>query len=113
MISIHQPFLHLPVRRQVAQKNAVASVKKMQELLVKYALVCPSIRFAFHDAPQTAGKPTVWIKPPTLDVESALTILYGSQLSDMLERFIETDPQHTSLTVDVILPKKNSGKESH
>ncbi|KAG0784561.1 hypothetical protein G6F57_005731 [Rhizopus arrhizus] len=112
MISIHQPFLHLPVRRQVAQKNAVASVKKIQELLVKYALVYPSIRFAFHDASQTAGKPTVWIKPPTLDVESALTILYGSQLSDMLERFIETDPQHTSLTVDVILPKKNSGKES-
>ncbi|KAG1031395.1 hypothetical protein G6F26_000033 [Rhizopus arrhizus] len=108
MISIHQPFLHLPVRRQVAQKNAVASVKKIQELLVKYALVYPSIRFAFHDASQTAGKPTVWIKPPTLDVESALTILYGSQLSDMLERFIETDPQHTSLTVDVILPKKNS-----
>lgn len=110
IISIVQPFIHLPVRRQVAQKNATASVKKIQELLIKYALVYPSVRFAFHNTSQTAGKPTIWIKPPTTDVEEALSFIYGSNLSNMLEHLIETDKEQTSLTVDILVPKKNSGK---
>ncbi|KAG1473652.1 hypothetical protein G6F56_000833 [Rhizopus delemar] len=108
IISIVQPFIHLPVRRQVAQKNATASVKKIQELLIKYALVYPSVRFAFHNTSQTAGKPTIWIKPPTTDVEEALSFIYGSNLSNMLEHLIETDKEQTSLTVDILVPKKNS-----
>ncbi|KAG1212169.1 hypothetical protein G6F68_004172 [Rhizopus microsporus] len=110
MITIQQPFINLPVRRQLAQKNAAAIAKRVQDVLVKYALAHPSIRFLLYDAPQSAGKPSVWIKPPTSDIEGSITTIFGSQLSKMLERCIETDPQHTSLTVDALLPKKNSGK---
>lgn len=110
MITIQQPFINLPVRRQLAQKNAAAIAKRVQDVLVKYALAHPSIRFLLYDAPQSAGKPSVWIKPPTSDIEGSITTIFGSQLSKMLERYIETDPQHTSLTVDALLPKKNSGK---
>ncbi|ORE04382.1 hypothetical protein BCV72DRAFT_211457 [Rhizopus microsporus var. microsporus] len=109
MITIQQPFINLPVRRQLAQKNAPAIAKRVQDVIVKYALAHPSIRFLLYDAPQSAGKPSVWIKPPTSDIEGSITTIFGSQLSKMLERCIETDPQHTSLTVDVLLPKKNSG----
>ncbi|CEG73722.1 hypothetical protein RMATCC62417_09050 [Rhizopus microsporus] len=108
MITIQQPFINLPVRRQLAQKNAAAIAKRVQDVLVKYALAYPSIRFLLYDAPQSAGKPSVWIKPPTSDIEGSITTIFGSQLSKMLERYIETDPQHTSLTVDALLPKKNS-----
>jgi DNA mismatch repair ATPase MutL len=110
MITIQQPFINLPVRRQLAQKNAAAIAKRIQDVLVKYALAHPSVRFLLYDAPQSAGKPSVWIKPPTSDIEGSITTIFGSQLSKMLERCIETDPQHTSLTVDILLPKKDSGK---
>lgn len=110
MITIQQPFINLPVRRQLAQKNAAAITKRVQDVLVKYALAHPSIRFLLYDAPQSAGKPSVWIKPPTSDIEGSIATIFGSQLSKMLDRCIETDPQHSSLTADVLLPKKNSGK---
>ncbi|KAG1174199.1 hypothetical protein G6F70_004039 [Rhizopus microsporus] len=87
MITIQQPFINLPVRRQLAQKNAAAIAKRVQDVLVKYALAHPSIRFLLYDAPQSAGKPSVWIKPPTSDIEGSITTIFGSQLSKMLERY--------------------------
>lgn len=116
IIQIIKPFYHLAVRRQVAQKNASANMKKIQELLTKYALAHPQVRFSLLQKNDTAGgalrnlnSNNTWIKPVTSSVTSTLGILFGAQFNDMVERFIETDPEHDSLTVDVILPKSHSG----
>ncbi|KAI9261761.1 hypothetical protein BY458DRAFT_515851 [Sporodiniella umbellata] len=106
--SIVRPFLHLPVRRQVAQKNASANAKKIQELLVKYALVYPSVRFSFQDTPQTGGKSTVWIQSPTKDLEDTMSLVYGASQISMLEHLIETDSEYKELNIEMFIPKKDA-----
>lgn len=96
----------------MAQKNATSSIKKVQELLTKYALAHPNIRFTCTQSTDAGGrKPpnNTWIKPITSTIEKSVAQLFGPQLADMTERFIETDAEDPILTVDVVLPKKNSG----
>jgi hypothetical protein len=101
----------------LAQKNIAQNTKKLQELLVKYALAYPNVRFSSHQARDTVGytvnnNNNSWIKPVTTSIEKTISIVYGSQLANMIERFIETDPNHPTLTVDMILPKRNSGRQT-
>ncbi|KAI9468904.1 MAG: hypothetical protein EXX96DRAFT_589667 [Benjaminiella poitrasii] len=106
MITVYKPFYRLPVRRQLATKNAVQNMKRIQqELLMKYALAYPKIRFSFYSVPTQLQ---VWIKPVTRSIEDTITLFYGSQLSQMVERHIETDPADSNLTIDMIIPKSNS-----
>lgn len=117
IITLYKPFYNLPVRRQLAQKNIAQNTKKLQELLVKYALAFPNIRFSLHQARNTIGytvnnNNNSWIKPITSSIEKTISIIYGSQLANMVERFIETDPNHPTLTVNMILPKRNSGTQT-
>lgn len=117
IITIYKPFYNLPVRRQLAQKNATNTMKKIQELLMKYALTHPKVRFSSTQTKDTAGVNNKndannnWIKPVTPSIEKTMLHLFGATFSDMLERFIETDESHSDapLTVDVVIPKPNSG----
>jgi DNA mismatch repair ATPase MutL len=118
IINLYKPFYNLPVRRQLAQKNATSNMKKIQELLIKYALAHPNVRLSSQQAKDTASASrnvtaggNTWIKPVTTSITSTLGILFGAQLNDMLERFIETDPEHETLTIDAVLPKANSGNK--
>ncbi|KAF1798077.1 hypothetical protein FB192DRAFT_1289074, partial [Mucor lusitanicus] len=84
-----------------------------QELLIKYALAHPDVRFSLHQARDTVGHSSSnannsWIKPVTASINEALAIIYGSQLANMVERFVETHASHPTLTVDMIVPKRNS-----
>ncbi|KAG2198514.1 hypothetical protein INT47_008618 [Mucor saturninus] len=111
IVTLYKPFYNLPVRRQLAQKNATSTMKKVQELLTKYALAHPNVRFACTQSTNAGGrKPSnnTWIKPITETIETSVSILFGPRLADMTERFIETDEEDPILTVDVVLPKKNS-----
>lgn len=89
-------------------------MKKVQELLTKYALAHPKVRFSSTQSKDTSSSrkdlSNTWIKPVTSSIEKSISILFGPPLSDMTERFIETDVEHPSLTVDVVLPKRSSGK---
>jgi hypothetical protein len=86
-------------------------MKKIQELLIAYALTHTKIRVSSVQATNTVGyntsKNNAWIKPVTSSIEGSLTVIYGSNLSNMLDRWIETE---STLTVDLIIPKPNSGK---
>ncbi|KAI7898388.1 DNA mismatch repair protein [Cokeromyces recurvatus] len=107
MITVYKPFYNLPVRRQLATKNALQHIKKIQqELLIKYALAYPKIRFSFYNILNTQNQ--VWTRPIAHSIEDTLAILYGFQLRQMVNRYIETDPQHPTLTIDMIIPKSNS-----
>jgi DNA mismatch repair ATPase MutL len=85
-------------------------MKKISELLIKYALTYPNVRFSSIQSKKgtTASNNSTWIKPITSTIENTCSILFGASYSDMLTRIIKTDPQYTSLTVDIILPKSNS-----
>lgn len=100
----------MPVRRQLAQKNAANNMKKIQELLIKYALAHPKVRFSYTLVGNKNDVNNTWIKPVTPSVEKTILHLFGAAYSDMLERFIETDSTRNELlTVDAILPKPDSG----
>jgi DNA mismatch repair ATPase MutL len=111
MITVYKPFYNLPVRRQLAQKNVHQHLKKIQELLIAYALAHTNIRFSSIQSTSTVGcntsKNNAWIKPVTSNIEGSLTVIYGASLSNMLDRWIETE---STLTVDLVIPKSNSGK---
>lgn len=114
---MYKPFYNLPVRRQLAQKNTTQNNKKCQELLIKYALAHPNVRLSSHQARDTVGYSSTsannsWIKPVTASINETLAIVYGSQLANMVERFVETDASHPTLTIDMIVPKQNSGNYS-
>lgn len=115
IITLYKPFYNLPVRRQLAQKNAANNMKKVQDLLTKYALAHPKVRFSYTLVKETVGNKNdvnnTWIKPVTPSIEKTILHLFGAAYSDMLERFIETDStRNESLTIDAILPKPDSGK---
>lgn len=86
-------------------------MKKIQDLLIAYALTHTNIRFSSVQSTNTVGYSTnrnsVWVKPVTPSIESSLTVIYGSRLSNMLGRWIETE---STSTVDLIIPKSNSGE---
>lgn len=114
---MYKPFYNLPVRRQLAQKNITQNNKKFQDLLIKYALAHPQVRFSSHQARDTVGYSSAntnnsWIKPVTTSIHETMTMIYGSQLANMVERFVETDASHPTLTIDLVLPKRNSGSET-
>ncbi|KAK4509202.1 Ubiquitin conjugation factor E4 [Mucor velutinosus] len=113
VVTLYKPFYNLPVRRQLAQKNTTQNNKKCQELLIKYALAHPSVRFSLHLARDTVGYSSnnannSWVKPVTASINQTLAVIYGSQLANMVERFVETDESHPALTIDMIVPKQNS-----
>ncbi|GAA5801706.1 hypothetical protein HPULCUR_007157 [Helicostylum pulchrum] len=113
IITLYKPFYNLPVRRQLAQKNAANNMKKVQDLLTKYALAHPKVRFSYTLVKETVGNKNdvnnTWIKPVTPSIEKTILHLFGAAYSDMLERFIETDStRNESLTIDAILPKPDS-----
>ncbi|KAI8095388.1 hypothetical protein BDF21DRAFT_5333 [Thamnidium elegans] len=113
IITLYKPFYNLPVRRQLAQKNATNNMKRIQELLIKYALAHPKVRFSYALIKETAGNKNdvnnTWIKPVTPSIEKTILHLFGAAYSDMLERFIETDSTRSELlTVDAVLPKPDS-----
>ncbi|KAI8645587.1 hypothetical protein BD408DRAFT_382102 [Parasitella parasitica] len=113
IVTLYKPFYNLPVRRQLAKKYIPQSTKKFQDLLVKYALAHPNVRFSSYQARDTVGytvntSNNSWVKPVTASIEKTVGIIYGSQLSNMVERFIETDTKHPTLTIDMIIPKRNS-----
>ncbi|CEP14772.1 hypothetical protein [Parasitella parasitica] len=112
-VTLYKPFYNLPVRRQLAKKNIPQSTRKFQDLIVQYALAHPNVRFSSHQARDTVGYiPNTgnnsWIKPATTSIEKTIGIIYGSQLANAVERFVETDIHHPTLTIDMILPKRNS-----
>ncbi|MBM6386959.1 MAG: hypothetical protein JSY10_23650 [Paenibacillus sp.] len=89
-------------------------MKRIQELLIKYALAHPKVRFSYALIKETAGNKNdvnnTWIKPVTPSIEKTILHLFGAAYSDMLERFIETDSTRSELlTVDAVLPKPDSG----
>lgn len=85
-------------------------MKKIHELIIKYALSYPSIRFSYQlKSLQQQQQPASWIKPITKSIENSISIIYSAQLSTMLTSFIETED---SLTIHLIIPKANSGTHS-
>lgn len=97
----------------MAQKNASTNIKKVQEVLTKFSLAHPNVRFSTTHLKDTAGARkdpnSTWIKPVTATIEKSIAMLFGPALSDMTERFIETDAEDPSLTIDAVFPKKDSG----
>ncbi|GAN04767.1 conserved hypothetical protein [Mucor ambiguus] len=88
VVTLYKPFYSLPVRRQLAQKNTTQNNKRCQELLIKYALAHPNVRFSLYQARDTVGYSSnnannSWIKPVTASIHETLSLVYGSQLANM------------------------------
>ncbi|ORZ01287.1 hypothetical protein BCR43DRAFT_486696, partial [Syncephalastrum racemosum] len=112
--TVYNPFAHIPVRRQMCQKTTVATVKKIQDLLIRYALAWPAIRFSLTQTSDSAGsrKETRWVKPACPDIVDAVASLFGNQIADMV-RFhritSHNDKNGTApLSIESILPLENS-----
>ena len=105
IILAHKPFFNIPVRRQMEQK--AFSFKRIQDLLTKYSLAYPMVRFALTSIGASRGTKK-WIQPSTSSVMNAIVAAYGSQLSDMLEHHHVTalDKQ---LSIECVLAKPNAG----
>ncbi|KAI8883249.1 hypothetical protein K501DRAFT_249983 [Backusella circina FSU 941] len=104
IVVVNEPFAHLPVRRRIIKKEATATLKKIEALLITFGISNPNIRLSLvHHA-----KSNTWIKPTTNDIEASLRNVYGIQLSDMLERHTLTEEDESPLTLDMIIPKINS-----
>ncbi|KAI8093098.1 histidine kinase-like ATPase [Halteromyces radiatus] len=88
MVSIHRPFVNLPVRRQVAEKARTISIKRIQELAIKYGLSHPFLRLSLHQLHSTLGqlrKQPTWVKPSTSSLLEGVRIIYDSTLASMVE----------------------------
>ena len=109
IISAHRPFFNIPVRRQMEQKTF--SFKRIQDLLIKYSLVYPMVRFALTSVGSSRGIKK-WIQPSTSGVMNAIVAAYGSQLSDMLEHHHVTAP-NKQLSIECVLAKPNAGNNNN
>ncbi|ORZ09196.1 hypothetical protein BCR42DRAFT_423934 [Absidia repens] len=103
VISVYQPFAHLPVRRQVAEKTKVNSLKRIHDLMIKYGLSHPFARLSLNQQQNTLGKAktqSVWIKPSTDSLTEGVRILYSAALASMVEEcsFEETFDQQVDLS---------------
>ncbi|KAI8087671.1 uncharacterized protein B0P05DRAFT_635392 [Gilbertella persicaria] len=96
LVQIQKPFFRIPVRRQLATKNKQKSVRKIQDMLVQYALVVPNIRFALNKE---------WIKPATATLTSTVSLLFPHVLSQMMAEYMEEEGE---IKVHALLPKPNS-----
>ncbi|KAI8393440.1 histidine kinase-like ATPase [Radiomyces spectabilis] len=114
LVVVESPFYNIPVRRQVAQKTALSTLKNIQDVLVKYALAHPAVRFTLMQAQSTAGtkKNTQWIKPITTDILSGIGIVFSPALADLLQSHDITesfeqmpDQSEPSIHLQCILPK--------
>ncbi|XP_037136457.1 PMS1 protein homolog 1 isoform X1 [Syngnathus acus] len=74
-VSVMKLFKNLPVRRQYysSAKRCKDELKKMQDLLVAYAIIKPQLRLTL-----THNKVTVWQKAKAADRKSALLATLGS-----------------------------------
>ncbi|KAG0178883.1 ATP-binding mismatch repair protein [Apophysomyces sp. BC1034] len=113
IITVHEPFRNTPVRRQIAQKNATMAVKRIQDLLINFSLSHPSTRLSLQQAQDTLGsrRENTWIKPAKDSVLESISAVYGAQLADLLTYGSETETDG-QLTVEYVLPKPGSGRQS-
>ncbi|KAF7727980.1 hypothetical protein EC973_006868 [Apophysomyces ossiformis] len=109
VVSVHEPFRNIPVRRQVAQKNAATGIKRIQDLLVRFSLSHPNTRFSLQQAQDTLGsrRETTWIKPAKDEVMDSISAVYGAQLADALTCGSVTEDGE-GFVVDYVLPKPSA-----
>lgn len=79
----------------------------MHELLVKYGLSHPAVRFMLLQTSDTLGsrnKDQRWIKPNVSNTLEAITTMYDRQLAEMLESHVVEGEE--KLRLECVLPKK-------
>ncbi|CAO3679707.1 unnamed protein product [Umbelopsis ramanniana] len=124
-ITAKKPFYNLPVRRQLAQKNAPQTASKIQDLLIAYGLVHPKVRFVLLHTQETVGnkkKPQNWIKPAVADQMEDVKVIFGKTLADMLDHVsideeacdaddidhLQEEREDDAIRLDAVLPIKGS-----
>lgn len=125
MVTAFKPFYNIPVRRQLAQKNAPQTASKIQETLIAYGLIHPKVRFVLLHSQSTVGtkkKPQNWIKPTVADQMEDIKVIFGKHLADMLHHVTMDEPDDDrddtedadgdsgNIHLDAVLPIKGSGK---
>jgi DNA mismatch repair ATPase MutL len=125
MVTAFKPFYNIPVRRQLAQKNAPQTASKIQETLIAYGLIHPKVRFVLLHTQSTVGtkkKPQNWIKPTVADQMEDIKVIFGKHLADMLHHVSMDEPDGDrddtedadgdsgNIHLDAVLPIKGSGK---
>ncbi|KAI8583957.1 hypothetical protein K450DRAFT_204368 [Umbelopsis ramanniana AG] len=126
-VTAKKPFYNIPVRRQLAQKNAPQTASKIQDLLIAYGLVHPKVRFVLLHTQETVGnkkKPQNWIKPAVADQMEDVKVIFGKTLADMLDHVSIEEAYNTgdidnpqeeaenlddeAIRLDAVLPIKGS-----
>ncbi|KAI9255633.1 histidine kinase-like ATPase [Phascolomyces articulosus] len=111
IISAYQSFFNIPVRRQMAQKTF--SFKRIQDMMIKYSLVYPWVRFALTSAVDAIGVGSArathnkWLQPATSGTMKAIATAYGTQLCDMLEHHY-VKVTESQLSMECVLAKPNA-----
>ncbi|KAI9495913.1 hypothetical protein BDB00DRAFT_177043 [Zychaea mexicana] len=111
LVSAYKPFFNVPVRQQMIQRSF--SFKRIQDLLTRYSLIYPEIRFALTSSVDGVGAlsrisgANKWVKPATTGIMKSIATVYGSQLVDMLEHHRLTAAAD-QLSMECVLAKPNA-----
>lgn len=104
-------FARLPVRRQVAEKEAPKNLTRMKELLHSYALARPQIRLRFT----VLKTPNLsWSYTPTAKacVNEAVMQLFGTELASQCTFDTYQSNDHAAASSDVVNGPDPSGEQS-
>ncbi|ORX62231.1 hypothetical protein DM01DRAFT_1298847 [Hesseltinella vesiculosa] len=117
-VCVDRPFYNLAVRRQLAIKERALTVKRIQDLVTRYGLSHPQVRFLcrqiLHGGSAGVKVPSL-IKPTTATTLDTIRYVFGNRLASMLvdkvivENFDQQlDSDDIPLTLHGILPAQDS-----
>ncbi|OAD77479.1 hypothetical protein PHYBLDRAFT_141366 [Phycomyces blakesleeanus NRRL 1555(-)] len=107
IVAVNQPFCSIPVRRQIAQNNSTAIVKKVLDWIIFMALPRPDVRFSFlsfKDSKMSREK--IWIKPVAKNLIDNITTVYGVSLTDMIQYYTISNTDTAPFTLQCLLPQQ-------
>ncbi|XP_063964672.1 PMS1 protein homolog 1-like isoform X1 [Lytechinus pictus] len=97
-------FHNIPVRKQYYSnaKRRREEVKKVEDLLLSFGVVCPGVRFSLSH-----NKASIWQKNKLPNLKTALLNVLGSNVMGHLTR-VEKNDEETQVKIEGYLPKPGS-----
>lgn len=111
-VSVRYLFKHLPVRQQVAIRDASKTIPKIKQMLYAYVLARPQVRLSFKILGPGCQQPWCYSPRPQATVKEAIIQVFGTDV--MSQCLFETTsgrdkddgtPDGKHFTIEAVLPK--------
>lgn len=114
MIEVKGIFFNLPFRKQHAEKTIKTSFKHINELLHRYAIVNPRIRFSCNMMSKRLRKAISWVKPSVETTIDAIREIFGYNVSSQLRKIEISSELNLNRTIGLvaIVPKDNCNRDA-